>query len=238
MIVRAVLFDLDDTLFDHFSCSRTALQAVHASHEGLAAVPFETLERRHAELLELLHAEVMVGRIAIDDARRERFRKLYGAAGVSPDEALVSATALAYKQAYLGARRAIAGAAALLPLVKARARVGVVSNNLLDEQREKLRECALEPFVDALVVSEELGVSKPDPRIFQVALERVGAAAGETVMLGDSWTADVAGARACGIRAVWFNRHGAPAPEPDVEEIRALEPPEAVMRILFGAHRD
>ncbi len=238
MIVRAVLFDLDDTLFDHFSCSRAALRAVHASDAGLAAVPFEALERRHAELLEQLHADVMIGRTAIDDARRERFRRLYGAAGLSPDEALVSATASAYKQAYLDARRAMAGAAALLPLVKARARVGVVSNNRLDEQREKLRECALEPFIDALVVSEELGVSKPDPRIFRVALERVGAAANETVMLGDSWTADVAGARACGIRAIWFNRHGLPAPEPGVEEIRALEPPETVMRIFFGPHRD
>ncbi len=238
MIVRAVLFDLDDTLFDHLSCSRTALQSVHASHHGLATVPFEALERTHAALLEQLHADVMIGRIAIDDARRERFRRLYAAAGVSPDEALVSETASAYKLAYLGARRAMAGAAALLPLVKARARVGIVSNNLLDEQREKLRECGLEPFVDALVVSEELGVSKPDPRMFEVALERVGAAAGDTVMLGDSWVADVAGARACGIRAIWFNRHGTPAPEPGVEEIRALEPPETVMRMLFGSHRD
>ncbi len=237
MIVRAVLFDLDDTLFDHHYCSRAALQAVQASHAGLAAMPFDALERRHAEFLEQLHADVMIGRLAIDDARQERFRRLYGAAGVTPDERIVAEAAVAYKQAYLAARRPMAGAAALLALVKTRARVGIVSNNLLDEQREKLRECGLDALVDALVVSEELGISKPDPRIFQVALERLDAAAGETVMLGDSWAADVAGARACGIRAIWFNRHGARAPEAGVETIRALEPVDAAMRIIFGSHR-
>ena len=237
MIVRAVLFDLDDTLFDHHYCSRAALQAVHASDSGLSAMPFDALERRHAEFLEQLHADVMIGRLAIDDARRERFRRLYGAAGVTPDEQMVAAAAQAYKQAYLTARRPMTGAAALLALVKTRARVGIVSNNLLDEQREKLRECGLDSLVDALVVSEELGISKPDPRIFQVALGRLGTAAGDAVMIGDSWAADVVGARACGIRAIWFNRHGARAPEAGVETIRGLEPVDAAMRIIFGSHR-
>lgn len=237
MIVRAVLFDLDDTLFDHYYCTRAALQAVQASHEGLAAMPFDALERAHATFLEQLHKDVMVGRLPIDDARRERFRRLCGALGVAADEQVVNMAAAAYRNAYIAARRAMAGAAVLLPLVKARARVGIVSNNLLEEQQEKLRQCALDPFVDALVVSEEVGISKPDPGIFRVALERLGCDAGETVMVGDSWPADVLGARAAGIRAIWFNRHGAAAPEPGVAEIRALEPPEDVMRMLFGSHR-
>lgn len=240
MIVRAVLFDLDDTLFDHYYCSRSALETVQASHDCFAGMPFEAVERAHSQLLEQLHKDVMIGRLPIDEARRERFRRLYDVAGIAADERLVNAAATAYRDAYIAARRAIAGAAVLLPLVKDRAKVGIVSNNLLDEQQEKLRQCALEPFVDALVVSEEIGISKPDPAIFRVALERLGCRAEETVMVGDSWGADVVGARATGIRAIWFNRHGAPSPEPGagVEEIRALEPAGDVMRILFGSHRD
>ena len=159
--------------------------------------------------------------------------------GLAADEPLVNATATAYRNAYIAARRAVAGAADLLPLVKARAKVGIVSNNLLDEQQEKLRQCALEGFVDALVVSEEIGVSKPDQAIFRVALERLGCGAEDAVMVGDSWAADVVGARAAGIRAIWFNRHGLPSPDPcaGVQEIRALGPAESVMRILFGSHR-
>lgn len=232
-----MLFDLDDTLFDHCGGSRTALRAVQALHEALAALPFETLERAHATFLEQLHQEVMLGRLPLDEARRERFRRLFGAAGVSASDALAHEAAVAYRDAYLAARRAIDGAAALLPLVRARARVGIVSNNLLEEQTEKLRQCGLEPFVDALVVSEAVGISKPDPRIFQVALDRLDAAAGEAVMVGDSWAADVLGARAAGIRPVWFNRHAAAAPEPGVAELRSLAPPEPVMRTIFEPHR-
>lgn len=234
--VCAVLFDLDDTIFDHYGCSREALRAVQASHEALAAMPFDALERAHSTFLEQIHADVMLGRLPIDEARRERFRRLFNAAGVQPPPNLVHDTAIAYRDAYIASRRAMDGAVALLPLVRARAKVGVVSNNLLEEQQQKLRHCGLDGFVDVLVVSEEVGVSKPDPHIFEVALERIGCEASAAVMVGDSWTADVVGARGAGIRPVWFNRHGAAAPEPGVDEIRALEPVDDVMRTIFDRH--
>ena len=85
-----------------------------------------------------------------------------------------------------------------------------------------------------LVVSEEAGVSKPHPRIFEIALERAGAAAAEAVMLGDSWTNDVEGARAAGIRAVWFNRDGRDAPDPAVPVVRSLQPSAETWRVIFG----
>ena len=234
--VCAVLFDLDDTLFDHRHCATASLRSVHERHECFRGMPFDQLERAHGELLEELHNEVMVGRVAVDAARRERFRRLFLAAGVTATEAMASEAAAGYRQAYLEARRAIAGAANLLARVRLRARVVIVSNNVVEEQRGKLQHCGLDRFVDALVVSGEEGVSKPDPEIFRRALARVGCPPAEAVMLGDSWAADIAGARAAGIRAVWFNPRGAARPEPgdDVVEIGALEPIERVMHALFG----
>lgn len=238
-MVRAVLFDLDDTLFDHRGCSRAALKGVRDAHACFGSMAFADFEDAHRRLLEELHEDVMLGRIPIDDARRERFRRLFGIAGVTASVEQAARAAALYREHYQSARRAIEGAAAVLPLVKARARVGVVSNNILEEQQEKLRYCGLEPFVDALVVSEEAGVSKPDPAIFQIALGRLACSPHEAVMVGDSWGADVAGARAAGIRAIWFNRLRAPRPEAatDVDEITALEPPEAVLRLVFDADR-
>ena len=235
-MIRAVLFDLDDTLFDHRGCARSALQGLHAANPCFVSTAFEEFERWHGRLLDELHQQVLAGRLGLDDARRERFRRLFEAAGVSPDEELVAAAASAYRESYLAARRAIAGAAGLLPLVRRRARVGIVSNNLLEEQQEKLRHCGLDPHVDVLVVSEETGMSKPDPRIFHIALDRLGCAPEHAVMIGDSWSADVAGARAAGIRAIWFNPLGAEPPDADasVEQLRALEPYEPVLQTIFG----
>jgi putative hydrolase of the HAD superfamily len=235
-MIRAVLLDLDDTVFDHRHSSRVALQAVHERHASLAAIPFETLDQAHSRILEEFHAHVLFGRIALDEARAERFRRLFGVAGFDADTALAQAAASLYRKEYQAARRAVAGAAALLQALRRRARVGIVSNNLLDEQQDKLRYCDLAAHVDELVVSEHAGVMKPDPAIFHVALERLGASAPEAVMIGDSWAADVVGARRAGIRAVWFNPAACPRPEvaPEVTELRALEPIEDVLAIIFG----
>jgi putative hydrolase of the HAD superfamily len=231
--VRAVLFDLDDTLFDHQRCSRAALADVAAGHACFQAIEPSHLERLHAGILERLHLEVIAGRMVLDAARVERFRQLYRAAGVEADDALATRAALRYRDAYIEARVEVDGAAALLEAVRERAQVVVVTNNLLEEQRAKLRHCGLERHVDLLVASEEAGVSKPDPGIFEIALARAGVTASDAVMVGDSWANDVLGARAVGIRAIWFNRTGLPAPDPSVAVIDRLRPLEAVLPVIL-----
>jgi HAD superfamily hydrolase (TIGR01509 family) len=235
-MLKAVLFDLDDTLFDHECCAREALAAVHESHECFRSATFADFERAHAGLLEELHVQVLAGELDLDAARVERFRRLIertAAADCSPADA-----ARVYRACYSRARRAISGAQPLLVALRPRVRIGIVSNNVLVEQREKMRLCGLDTLVDALVVSEEAGVSKPDPEIFRVALQRLNAAPDQSVMIGDSWTSDVAGARAAGIPAVWFNRAGRPSPDPDagVYELRALEPIADAIELITLAH--
>jgi putative hydrolase of the HAD superfamily len=240
-MLRAVLFDLDDTLFDHAGCARDALTAVQNSHESLRAMSFEVLERTHAALLEQLHTDVMLGRVPLEEARRQRFLRLLAACGAETPDAAAGDLAAKYRDAYRQSRRSLAGAAELLAAVRRReARVGIVSNNLLEEQLDKLRTCGLDSLVDELVVSEDVGVSKPDPGIFRVALDRLEIAAAEAVMVGDSWSADVLGARAAGIRAVWFNPGRVALPDHDeaIAQLHALEPVADAMRVIFDAHRD
>jgi putative hydrolase of the HAD superfamily len=234
-MLRAVLFDLDDTLFDHRQCARMALSELHHAHPCFQAWTFDELARVHAGLLEELHRRVMTGEVPLDVARQERFRRLFQAAGMMADPDVVAQAAATYRDGYRMVRQPVRGAARLLEVVKRRAQVGIVSNNLLEEQQDKLRHCGLDRYVDALVVSEEAGVSKPDPGIFEIALERLGCAADEAVMVGDSWAADIIGARAAGIRAIWFNPLGKPLPGGDagVTELRALEPAEAAMSVIF-----
>lgn len=232
---RAVLFDLDDTLFDHERAARVALTRVHASHEAFARWPFEAFERAHSHVLEELHVQVLSGDRTVDDAREERFRRLFAESRAPADADRVRTTAVSYREAYLAARRPVHGALAVLAALRPRVRIGIVSNNLLEEQRGKVRFCGFESFVDALVVSEVVGIAKPDPAIFAHALDALDCGPNEAVMIGDSWTADVAGARAAGIRPIWFNRARRRAPEAvaGVHEIFALTPVDAVMRAIF-----
>lgn len=234
-MLKAVFFDLDDTLFDHRLCARTALAELHKVHPAFESYPFAEFERLHATFLEELHRRVLTGELTIDYARRERFRRMFEASGTVPDESVVEQAAAVYRRGYVSIRQPVAGAARLLELTRTRARIGIVSNNLLEEQQGKLRHCGLASYVDVLVVSEEAGVSKPDPRIFEIALDRIGCRAGEVVMVGDSWAADVIGARDAGIRAIWFNPSGKRPPDPaaDVPELRSLEPADAALHVIF-----
>ena len=235
---RAVLFDLDDTLFDHASAARAALRVVHGAYAGFASREFDRFEVDHSLCLEELHRRVIAGELTVDDARIERFRRLFAAAGVDAGDDLLQRTAMSYRRAYLDARGPVPGARDLLDALRPQVRIGIVSNNILDEQQQKLRHCGFDGYVDALVVSEEAGVSKPDPAIFAIALQRLGVGAEEAVMVGDSWAADVEGARAAGIRAVWFNRLHLSPPQSEassqVVAIRAFEPIEAAVAAILG----
>jgi HAD superfamily hydrolase (TIGR01549 family) len=236
-MARAVLFDLDDTLFDHRRSARAALAEVHRVHGR--GTDLDAFERHHTTFLEVMHVEVLAGRVGLDEARRERFRRVFLEFGLALDEPDVDAAASAYRSGYMTARRALDGAADLLLAVRPRARIGIVTNNLLEEQQDKLAYCGLAALVDVLVASEDVGVSKPDRGIFDIALERLGVGAADAVMVGDSWANDIAGAVSAGIRAVWFNPDRAPMPgaPSGVAEIHALAPPEDILPLLLGAER-
>jgi putative hydrolase of the HAD superfamily len=85
-----------------------------------------------------------------------------------------------------------------------------------------LAEVGLGGAVDAVVVSAEAGVSKPDPRIFELALERLRRNAAEALAVGDSLETDVAGAEAARIRAVLLDRAEAITAAPGVETVNSL----------------
>jgi putative hydrolase of the HAD superfamily len=90
-------------------------------------------------------------------------------------------------------------------------RIGIISN--WDKRLVRLmRELEVGDLLHAIVSSADVGLRKPDPRIFELACERVGVAPSECVHVGDHHYADVLGATAAGMRAVLIDRHGTPQP--------------------------
>ena len=237
--LRGVLFDMDDTLFDHNHATVRATAAIHATEQAFGCWTPDELRHRHSLILEVIHEDVLAGRLQIDEARRERFRRLLmeaGASGATLDRA--PDLAVRYRSEYEQGWRAVEGAIALLQEIKARgARVGIVTNNVKSEQLIKLERCGLSPYVDVMVTSEETGIPKPDPRIFDVALNYLGLHAEETAMIGDIWRTDIAGAQAAGLRPVWFNWRGLPTLDSTVAEVQSLHPAADVISAL-GLQRE
>lgn len=230
--VRVVLFDLDDTLFDHLGTARAALAVTRHEQPALHAADLDALCQHYGELLEELHAQLLAGRYTVEQARQLRFERLLAPYGLSAAQA--QQVAARHYAHYRRLRRPLAGALALLRAVAPVCRIGIVTNNRRAEQQDKLAQLGLQPYVSELITSEEVGVAKPAARIFYEALTRFRVPAAQAVMVGDNWQADVVGATQVGIRPVWLNRTGQLAPWPEVAQFTSLEPLTAVLPVLLG----
>ena len=104
-------------------------------------------------------------------------------------------------------------------------RLGLVTNGPCDLQYDKLDISGLNGCFGAIVVSREVGIAKPDPRIFAIALDRLEVPASDAVFVGDNPKTDITGAHAAGMKAVWLNRDNAPSPDGTVPDatIRSLD---------------
>ena len=232
-VLQLVLFDLDDTLFDHQYSRRCGLLSLQYAYPPLAQVPMEDLVAEHERQLTASYDQVLDGTVSLSANRLERFRRMFVNCGVALPVADVERAMQRYRRAYEAHRRAVPGVVALLAHLHPRLRIGVVTNGLLKTQQEKIVACKLEGFIDFLLTSEEVGVKKPDPRLFLLALEKAKTRREDAVVIGDSWTLDVLGAQQAGIRSLWLNRGQESCPDPRLTtELAAFEPLEHTLKAL------
>lgn len=222
--MRTILFDLDDTLFDHRHASLAALATIQSANAPLQGVELPLLEQVYRELLEATHLEVLAGKLTSHQARTVRWQQVFAHFQATLAHADAESIAYLARDTYLANRQVVAGTVEMLQIVRDRGfQIGIITNNMIQEQVEKLAHCGLSHLIDDMVTAEEAGIPKPAPRIFQMALARLESNAESTIMVGDSWASDVLGARGVGMRALWLNRYDEACPDPTLAtEIRHL----------------
>ena len=241
--MRGILFDFGHTLVDF---QRTQ-EALHSAYEEIRArieavaymeVPeFLDLVERVAGGVDRLVAESYEQRRMEEVDQAELFRQSLSGIGFDlPDDVIEHIVALdhsAYSNSITVEPEVLA---ALDELRRARYRMGLVSNISLrpDLMRADLERMGLAKYLDAMVFSSEVGLRKPDPRIFQEALDRLGIEPQETVFVGDRLYDDVSGAQAVGMRAVLtrqFRQEDDPDYAPDAVISHLSELPEVLDRM-------
>jgi putative hydrolase of the HAD superfamily len=247
--VRAILFDFGHTLVDF----KRTQEALHAAYEQIRARIEAVAYMEVPELLDLVDrvAGGVDGLVSqsYEEGRMEEldqaelFREALSGIGFDlPDDVIEHIVGLdhsAYSNSITVEPEVVA---TLDRLRNAGYRMGLVSNISLrpNLMRADLDRMGLSTYLDATVFSSEVGVRKPDPRIFHEALDRLGAEPVETVFVGDRLYDDVSGAQAVGMRAVLtrqFRQEDDPDFAPDavikhisevpavLEEWNALPPP-------------
>lgn len=195
--VTTLLFDLDNTLLDR---TRT----FHAFTEAFVTRYFPELpDERRGELIRYIITEDEDGY----RSKPELFAQLRDELPFAPT---VTAQQLLdfYFEQYVAHAVPMEGAEELLASARRkRLRIGLVTNGLTRVQMGKIRLLGWETKFDAMIISEAAGCKKPDPAIYRMALEQVGADPTEAVFVGDHPRNDIIGAAEAGMRGIWLRRN-------------------------------
>ncbi|MFF8575860.1 HAD family hydrolase [Streptomyces sp. NPDC015408] len=221
MSIRAVVWDVDDTLFDYTTADREGMRA-HLVAEGLLAGYGSAEEAlvRWRQITDRQWARFSAGEVDFVTQRRDRIREFLG----RPE--LTEAEADTWFQRYVTHYEAAWSLFPdVLPVLDALAdshRHAVLSNSSLTVQDRKLRVLGVHDRFETILCAAELGVSKPEPAAFLAACDALALPPAEVAYVGDHPEIDGRGAADAGLLSVWVDRGGVYA---------TVEPPEGPRRI-------
>lgn len=217
--IKAVFIDVDDTLLDFKKCSDFAMKEAE-KHTGvlLPEGAFAVFWRINTALWFSLQA----GEIDLQKLRQIRWNTIFDALGVKGDGVEFESH---FERALGESREKIEGAREILQYLQPKYPLYVASNAPAGQQEKRLRDAGLLRFFERVFVSGEIGFSKPSAEFFAACFSALPALSPEnTVMIGDSLSADIIGAKRCGMKTLWFNLHDqAENPAADETVLKLLE---------------
>lgn len=223
MAIRAVLFDLDNTLFDFNTAHKQSLLALAEYGESRFDIPARRFLLAYQQADKQLKKEQPMAaachnRIIIAQRMLEQ---LGLPSMVTPLELYET-----YWGTMLRSIKPREGAVELLSrLHRQRIRTGICTDMTTHIQHRKIAALGLAGYLDAMVTSEEAGVEKPNPKIFYDCMNKLNVKPNEALFIGDSFERDVCGAHAAGILPIWLNVSNAKAPAVDFpyKELHSLK---------------
>ena len=222
---KAVFIDWDDTIGDFIGAAKLALQEMYEKYnlsDYFASLEeFVSLYKPHNIELWDQYGKDLVTK---DFLRIDRFlwplqhgSRVGERLKVKGERQEVAALAEQLSEDFLNLTTAhfslLEGAEELVRYLAKKYPLTVVTNGFVEVQYEKFDKSGLRDCFAHIVLSEEVGCQKPNPRIFEEALRMNGVSAAEAVMIGDSWNSDIQGAINAGIDQIWVRKSKDPLPE-------------------------
>ena len=210
---KAIFVDIDDTLLDYVPCCREAFDAAMdtlSAEGGLSAERSVFCQRSGLfnlffDIAGRLFSEAKHGKYTIAEVM-DLYPKEFIAAIGYPDSA-VEPFKHAFRAAWGKTHTLVPEAEEMLETLKNKGyRLFAASNSFGHLQRSRLEQAGILHYFEDTFISMDIGYDKPDIRFYQEALRRAGLKSGEVLMIGDSMTTDIEGAKKAGMDALFFDR--------------------------------
>lgn len=203
MKIKAVLIDIDNTLLDFNKSALAAMNNTASAHsvtfpEGY----FDVFLKINDELWTQLQCQS----ITKQDIYKRRWRRIFDELGIRADS---DAFEEDFRKEMRSTAITVDGAEEILRYLSEKYPVYAASNASKHQQELRLKSAGLSKYLSGIFTSEEIGYQKPAKEFFDACNKKLSPVLPEeTVMIGDSVEADIAGAKAFGIITIWFNYYG------------------------------
>ncbi|TWR30407.1 noncanonical pyrimidine nucleotidase, YjjG family [Mucilaginibacter pallidiroseus] len=221
---KHIFFDLDHTIWDFDKNAEETLNELYCTYNlgDIGIVSCADFIESYTRNNHQLWADYHLGKISKETLRGTRFRKTFLEMGVLPD--LVPD---AFEDDYvrLGPYKTnlFPHAHETLSYLQGKYTLHLISNGFKESVETKVSNTGIDRYFDQIIISEIVGVNKPDPAIFEYAVNAANAKADESVMIGDSIEADIRGALGYGMDAIYFNPIGLEKPADVPKQIAHLK---------------
>lgn len=206
---KHLFFDLDHTLWDYDKNVEESLSELYTHYNltQMGITSFETFFRAFEQVNYGLWDRYNVGGITKEELRQIRFRQIFETVAADPD--LVPEPMEGHFMTNTSSKpHVIADTFEILDYLRHSYGLHIITNGFNESQAQKMNAAGLTSYFELIVTSETTGHRKPDRRIFDYAVEQLGAGPEECVMIGDNPLSDIAGAQNAGIDQIFFNPKG------------------------------
>ena len=223
--IEAILFDLDDTIFDRTLAQNEAISAILRMFPDLLGSIDENVARDAFFEADRLAIHIESQGSTLEEVLTLRSRTFLNLLGLGMDRA--QEITEAYTKNYREISTPVNGSMSVLRVLSGLFPLGLVSNGYPDVQHTKIDSLKIRPFFEFTLISEEIGIRKPDPEIFLRAAQMLGVEPPKCLFVGDSYQNDIFGAKRAGMQACWLNRdraliEGATIPDLEVSKMEML----------------
>lgn len=221
---KHIFFDLDHTIWDFDRNAEETLNELFHTYKlgDLGLNSCDEFITTYTENNHQLWADYHLGKITKEFLRAERFSKTFLQLGIHPD-----AVPQQFEDDYVSISptktNLFEGAENVLSYLQDKYTLHIISNGFKETTLTKMDLSGLNPYFSNVIISEDVGVNKPNPLIFEYALDKAKAVKEHSIMIGDSLEADIYGALGFGMDAIFFNPLKKEKPADVKKEITHLE---------------
>lgn len=202
---KNLFIDLDDTLWDTYHNNKECLEEVYTDyHFDRYYASFEAFFAIYMPHNNRLWEQYRNGTIDRQTLIVERFRYMLRPMGIEDTKSVLSLNN-DFLQRTTRKTRLVPGARELLEYLRPSYRLFILSNGFREVQFKKLQNAGLSPYIERMILSEDANIQKPHKGIFDFALINTNSRRTESLMIGDSWEADITGAYQSKMDQLWFN---------------------------------